>query len=155
MNMKTDMPQDYTVAGSKQFTYRDHLKRTATVWLRFFIRDEQTVIIFTDRSSTHVCPSITNSIEDAASALVKEFPFFLAAEIIWIEHYDHEPQFPRKHPTKEPETFDLVTFQRSENSRFYDPDWKRITREEAEKLAGRPITPEAPRVERGDTSHEG
>lgn len=86
--------------------------------------------------------SITNMAEDIATQVCRAHDIPLE-KLVWIEHYFHEslPDIG--------ETFDLVTFEISDEPHFGDPDggkhlrhpnWKHLGKEGAEELFGSPLT---------------
>jgi hypothetical protein len=107
------------------FTYTDGLRRKVTHWVRVYENAAWTTVIVTDRSSTYICPSITNSIEDFANAFLDYHLNISPHRVVFIEHYDERP-----------EEFDLVRFAGKVNGRLHTPEWKRITKAQAEEWAG-------------------
>lgn len=79
--------------------------------------------------------SITNNVENVATAVMRDFRFQETGRIIWIE-YMPERKFTYR---TEPESFDLVTFKwkrdHYRNLVAYAPNWKRVDREWIEALA--------------------
>ena len=127
------------IEKSELFEYLDHAKHKTFVWVRLYRSRGWTTVIATDRSSTHSCRSITNSVEEFASAAL-DFYGLQRERVIWVEHYDYEPLFTqRRHFWRRNETFDLVRFERFDDGRFHKPEWQRITREIAEQWAGEEI----------------
>ncbi len=128
---------------SELFDYYDGAKHRSVAWLRVYHCHGWYCVVATDRSTTYECRSVTNSIEELAAAAVVRFGL-LAERVVWIEHYDYEPQLhkTRRHFWKRDETFDLVKFERIEDGRFHRAGWTRITRERAEQWTGEEIVAE-------------
>lgn len=70
--------------------------------------------------------SITNVVQEVAVQVSAYYEIPLS-ELVWIEHYPEEPSHE--------ESFDRVQFS-FERGRLTNPQWRRITREEAMSLLG-------------------
>jgi hypothetical protein len=79
--------------------------------------------------------SVTNMAEGIALAVWKwlERP----EEMVWVEHYP-DRMYLGDRPMLKAE-FDLVEFERTPDGGFRRPRWRRISRGEAEALAGAPL----------------
>ena len=123
-----------------EFSYADRLGRRATHRVRVFTPGAWTTVLVTDRSEKHHCPSVTNSIEELIDALLVAHPEIRRERLVVIEHYDNRsswrPVVTGAAPPATKETFDLVSFSRGTDGHVCDPDWKRVTKAEAERWTG-------------------
>lgn len=124
-----------------EFSYLDCLKREATHRVRIFENVAWTTILITDLSTRYVCPSVTNSLEDLINAFLADHREIREARMVVIEHYDDRPfggPGSRRGlgDVAEPESFDLVSFSKRADGSLYDPQWKRIAKQEAERWTG-------------------
>ncbi len=71
-----------------EFSYVDRLGRRATHRICIFTPGTWTTVLVTDRSETHHCPSVTNSIEELIDALLVAHPEIRRERLVVIEHYD-------------------------------------------------------------------
>lgn len=117
--------------------YGIHPSRCGLKIIRF--QGKAPIVILTDIG---MGTSVTNAIEDIATAVYKAY--FTAdtppESIVWVEHY---PPRGKGQNSLDKETWDRVTLQWHPerpiwqqgrvvgNGSFYDPDWARITEEEA------------------------
>jgi hypothetical protein len=97
-------------------------------------------VLITDRSEKHHCPSVTNSIEELIDALLLAHQEIRRDRLVVIEHYDNlslwRPVVSEAVPHNARETFDLVSLSHGADGRACDPDWKRVTKAEAEQWTG-------------------
>jgi hypothetical protein len=111
--------------------------------VRVFPRPGCITLIATDQSDRYECMSVTNSVEYLAAELCTAYEI-PPEELLLIEHYDDREMIARMplhiqaRETNRPgrtnaESFDLVTVTGGTQH------WKRITKEEAERLAGEPL----------------
>jgi hypothetical protein len=122
-----------------EFSYRDGLGRRATHRVRIFSTHSWIAILLTDLTEKHVCPSVTNSIEELINALLVERPDIQRERMIVIEHYDDRAQQRRRDRSTErenDESFDLVSFLTSLDGKLHNPSWKSITKADAETWTG-------------------
>jgi hypothetical protein len=105
-----------------EFSYTDHLRRNATHNVQIFHGEGWTTVLATDRSTKHSCPSLTNSIEQLVTELVADGTIVNPGRLVVIEHYDDLSV----------ETWDLVSFERRRDGSFTNPEWRAISKEEAE-----------------------
>lgn len=123
-----------------EFSYVDILHRRATHRVRLFNPGGWTTILVTDLTDKYACPSVTNSIEELINALLGERPEIRQERMVVIEHYDDRasrlPCAKRSATWQAAETFDLVSFSVDRRSRLCEPDWKRITKTQAEEWTG-------------------
>lgn len=127
--------------------YQDALRRVCRCRLRLFRHASLTVALATDESNRHACNSVTNTVEEIATAVCAQFGAD-PARLILIEHYDDREwraQMRARHrrvvtpmSRDHGETFDLVKL-RWDSTRFGEPDWERITKAQAEAFAGSPL----------------
>lgn len=79
--------------------------------------------------------SVTNAAGELATQVAAHYEI-PPDKLIWIEHYSDESYSSRmEKPGQEPETFDRVCFT-LRGAQLTDPEWRRITREEAMSLLG-------------------
>ena len=123
-----------------EFPYRDRLGRRATHRVRIFSTDSWMTILLTDLTKKHVCPSVTNSIEELINALLVERPDIQRERMIVIEHYDDRAHRRRRRDRsserENDESFDLVSFLTGLDGKLHNPSWKSITKAEAENWTG-------------------
>lgn len=134
------MSQADATSTDYEFSYTDKLRRRATHRVRTFQNHSWTTILITDLSHQFICPSVTNSIEDLVNDLLRERVDIRRDRMVVIEHYDHRHQgalsgYGKSFP-EEQETYDLVSFQVSPDRKLLEPDWKRITKAQAEEWIG-------------------
>ena len=129
---------------SELFEYLDGVKHKTLVHVRLYRAHGWTTVLATDRSSTHHCRSITNSVEEFATAALLHYALD-PLRVVWIEHYDGEPLYAHRRWFRERETFDFVTFNKLDSGRYEDAIWKHTTREIAQQWTGEEIA---------DLSHE-
>lgn len=130
----------HAAPADDEFSYADRLGRTAIHRIRIFTPGAWTTVLVTDLSEKHHCPSVTNSIEELVDALLLAHPEIRRERLVVIEHYDDRSSWQRfvswaARPTGR-ETFDLVSFPHGADGHACDPDWKRVTKAEAEQWAG-------------------
>jgi hypothetical protein len=135
-----------TMATSEQtredfdFSYTDLLNRRATHRVRIFAGASWTTILVTDLTEKHACPSVTNSVEELINALLRERPEIRRERTVVIEHYDDRSRgLAGSRPSATwaaSDTFDLVSFSVDSQGRVCEPDWRRITKVEAEQWVG-------------------
>jgi hypothetical protein len=130
----------HAAVADYEFSYTDRLARRATHRIRIFTPGTWTTVLITDRSEKHHCPSVTNSIEELIDAVLQAHPEIRRERLVVIEHYDDRPSWRpvvsgAQAPTTR-ETFDLVSFSRGEDGHVCDPNWKRVTKAEAEQWTG-------------------
>lgn len=130
----------HAAVADYEFSYTDRLARRATHRIRIFRPGTWTTVLITDRSVKHRCPSVTNSIEELIDALLQAHPEIHRERLVVIEHYDDRsssrPVVSGARPPTTRETFDLVSFSRGEDGYACDPNWKRVTKAEAEQWTG-------------------
>ena len=123
-----------------EFSYTDLLRRKATHRVRLFTGPSWTAIVVTDLTEKYSCPSATNSIEELINALLSERPEIRRERTVVIEHYDDRSRgltrSNRSATSPAAETFDLVSFSVDSHGKVCDPDWKRISKSEAEQWIG-------------------
>jgi hypothetical protein len=126
-----------------EFPYTDLLGRKASHRVRIFMPGAWTTVLVTDLSEKHRCPSVTNSIEELLDALLAAHPEIRRERLVVIEHYDDRsswrPFVTRAAPPTRRETFDLVSFSFNAAGNVCDPNWKRVTKAEAEQWTGSPL----------------
>ena len=129
-----------TLVFDCEFAYLDGLRREAAHRTRLFDNGAWATLIITDMSHRHTCPSITNSIEELMNAFLREHPEITYERLVVIEHYDdceRNQGKRRRDQSGRDEEFDLVSFEpEAVTGRLKNPDWKRITKHEAEQWAG-------------------
>lgn len=115
-----------------EFAYRDCLAHH----VRLFDNCAWATLIITDMSQRYTCPSVTNSIEELMNAFLREHPEVKYERLVIIEHYDDRGE-PCRDQGGRDEEFDLVSFEpEAVTGMLKNPDWKRITRQQAEQWAG-------------------
>lgn len=120
-----------------EFSYPDCLKRKTTHRIRLFENVAWITMLITDMSDKHICPSVTNSIEELVTAFLKERPEISYNRLVIIEHYDYGERSPRQ---RREETFDLVTLEYDQLwLKFCHPKWKHISKQEAEQWTGQSL----------------
>jgi hypothetical protein len=137
---KSRMDTVHPVPVDYECSYADGLGRRAAHRVRIFTPGAWTTVLVTDLSEKHHCPSVTNSIEELVDALLVAHPEIRPERLVVIEHYDDRSSWRRivswVVPPATHETFDLVSLSRSADGKVSDPNWKRVTKAEAEQWAG-------------------
>jgi hypothetical protein len=85
----------------------------------------KTVVITTDTNHGN---SVTNQAEHIATDVIRRQNIH-RLDLVFIEHYEKQAVFE--------ETYDLVNFKwNTREKRFEQPNWKHLTKEDVEKMAG-------------------
>jgi hypothetical protein len=108
-----------------KFEYKPHPHyRLAHCRVRIYEHEGQQVVVATEMEGNPGM-SVTNAAEDIATQLAAAYNLEVD-RLIWIEHYCYPD---------EGHIFDLVRFT-WEGGKASDPQWRRITFEEVERLTG-------------------
>jgi hypothetical protein len=111
-----------------KFTYKPSpFYRLAHCRIRLYKHDGRQVVVASEVADNPGM-SVTNAAEDLATQVVAYYKLDIE-RLIWIEHY------PADRRLDAPTTFDLVRFTWAEGTAS-DPEWRRLTFEEVERLTG-------------------
>lgn len=134
------MDLDHAALSDYEFSYSDRLGRRATHRVRIFTPGTWTAVLITDCSEKHHCPSVTNSVEELIDALLLTHPVIRRERLVVIEHYDDRsswrPFVAGAATSAAKETFDLVSFSYGTDGHACNPNWKRVTKADAERWTG-------------------
>lgn len=118
--------------GKYQYKGYTFHKFLSECYLEIYQDEDGSCVVIATELQDNPGTSVTNAAGAIATQVVSEFGIN-PEKLTWIEHYPDRDYGGRK---TIPEDFDLVTFTRSGNELRY-PKWKRVGKEEVERLIAR------------------
>lgn len=119
---------------------RDGRVISCGVWIASYGSYSKGTIVVLAEPYNYEGMSVTNAAEYIATEVVRRYSLN-PDHVIWIEHYSGNLKW-----KDSGETFDLVTFDWSEENTARNPDWFHITRETAEGIIGKPVPEVVPGI---------